>query len=448
MKDTITVLAPPDVEIGMGDNFFDPQVIQLNIGETVRWTNNGAMPHTATADGGAFDSGTLDPGEFFDFTFASEGVFDYSCIFHPGMIGTLVVGTPDSVTLDIQMIGTTFNPSAAAVTAGEYVRWVNFDPMAHTSTEISGLWDSGTLEPGDFFIYQADSVGSFDYVCSFHPGMTGSLTVNPVADITIEIGEYFFSPAVAQIQLGQVVRWINNGIRVHTTTADGGSWDSDSLSPGESFYFAFPDEGVFDYTCMMHPLLMKGTIVVGRPDSIAHDIRIVDFDFDPASLTVTLGDYIRWINFGAMAHTTTDTSEGLWDSGSLDPGDFFIYRANTPGTFNYVCSFHPGQDGLLIVPDTTSGNNCDYIPGNVNGVAPANGIDVTFGVAYFKGGAAPPNTCPMCPQPHPFYAALDVNGSCTTNGIDITYFVGYLKGGPTLQYCPTCPPVVRASAGR
>jgi hypothetical protein len=85
-------------------------------------------------------------------------------------------------------------------------------------------------------------------------------------------------------------------------------------------------------------------------------------------------------------------------------------------------------------------SGCNYIRGNINGVPPANGIDVTFGVAYLKGGSVPPNTCPMCPQPHPFYAAMDVNGSCTTNGIDITYFVGFLKGGPPLLNCPSCPP--------
>jgi hypothetical protein len=87
---------------------------------------------------------------------------------------------------------------------------------------------------------------------------------------------------------------------------------------------------------------------------------------------------------------------------------------------------------------------CNYIPGDVNGVPPANGIDVTYGVAYFKGGNFPPVDCgtPVgpCPQSSPFYAALDVNGSCTTNGIDITYYVAYLKGGAPLRWCPTCPP--------
>jgi hypothetical protein len=83
---------------------------------------------------------------------------------------------------------------------------------------------------------------------------------------------------------------------------------------------------------------------------------------------------------------------------------------------------------------------CPYIPGNVNGPPPANGLDVVYAVSFFKGGPPPPDRCDMCPQPAPFYAAVDVNGTCTTNGIDITYFVLYLKGGPELMWCPTCPP--------
>jgi hypothetical protein len=36
---------------------------------------------------------------------------------------------------------------------------------------------------------------------------------------------------------------------------------------------------------------------------------------------------------------------------------------------------------------------------------------------------------------------MDVNGNCTANGIDITYFVAYLKGQqPALRYCEDCPP--------
>jgi hypothetical protein len=89
------------------------------------------------------------------------------------------------------------------------------------------------------------------------------------------------------------------------------------------------------------------------------------------------------------------------------------------------------------------GPNCSYIPGDINNSGQANGIDVTYGVSYFKGGNPPPYSCD-CPPYGVLYVACDVNGSCTANGIDITYFVGFLKGGPALLSCPSCPPSLQA----
>jgi len=87
------------------------------------------------------------------------------------------------------------------------------------------------------------------------------------------------------------------------------------------------------------------------------------------------------------------------------------------------------------------GNQCIYVPGDINGNGSTNGLDVTYGVAFFKGGAEPPVSCNMCPVQQPFYGAGDVNGSCFFNGIDIIFLIGYFKGDqPTLLYCPDCPP--------
>jgi hypothetical protein len=87
---------------------------------------------------------------------------------------------------------------------------------------------------------------------------------------------------------------------------------------------------------------------------------------------------------------------------------------------------------------------CSYVLGDINGNGVANGIDVTYGVGYLKGGSVPPVNCgtPVgpCPEASPFYAAGDVNGSCVFNGIDITYYVTYLKGGAALNSCISCPP--------
>jgi hypothetical protein len=92
-----------------------------------------------------------------------------------------------------------------------------------------------------------------------------------------------------------------------------------------------------------------------------------------------------------------------------------------------------------------AGGGCYYLPGDINGDGQANGLDVVFGVAFFKGGNLPPTDCAAptgpCPQSGPFYAAGDANGGCQFNGVDLTYYVAYLKGlQHAILYCPTCPP--------
>jgi plastocyanin len=442
MKDTLTVISVPtfDLQIDLGDNFFNPAVVQINIGQTIRWLNGGTMVHTSTADDGLWDSGNLDPGQFFDFTFASEGVHHFHCSYHPEMTGVVIVGRPDSVMQDIQIVDFAFTPPIAELTAGDYVRWINFGSMPHTTTDTSaGFWDSGNMNPGDIFILRATAVGAFNYICSYHPEqMTATLIVNPLVDWNIEIHDNFFAPAVIQINPGQTVRWMNMGIRVHTTTSNDGFWNSDSIAPGGHFDHTFPAEGVFHYHCDMHPLIMHGTVIVGKPDSVAFDIHIVDFAFLPAETTMTLGQNIRWLNFGSNMHTATDTTTNQWDSGTLNPGDAFTFHPGSPGAFQYICLFHPAMRGTLVVADTASGN-CHYVTGDINGNGAANGIDVTYGVGYFKGGPPPPISC-NCPPHGVIFPAGDVNGNCVFNGIDITYYVTYLKGGASLISCPVCPP--------
>jgi hypothetical protein len=84
---------------------------------------------------------------------------------------------------------------------------------------------------------------------------------------------------------------------------------------------------------------------------------------------------------------------------------------------------------------------CHYVIGDINGNGVSNGIDIVFGVTYFKGGSLPPISCD-CP-PHGFiFPSGDVNGNCVFNGIDITFYVAFLKGlQPALLNCPSCPPI-------
>jgi hypothetical protein len=96
---------------------------------------------------------------------------------------------------------------------------------------------------------------------------------------------------------------------------------------------------------------------------------------------------------------------------------------------------------LAFCLDPTSSqppNNCQYTTGDINGNGAFNGIDVTYGVTYFKGGNLPPYTC-LC-NGSTWFVAGDVNGNCVFNGIDITYAVAYFKGGAAPIPCPQCPP--------
>jgi len=93
-------LAPPasaaTTNVSIVDFAFQPSSINVQLGDTVIWTNNGGAPHTVTSDGGSgpLDSPTLNNGGTYSFTFISEGTYNYHCSFHSAtMKGTVTVGT-------------------------------------------------------------------------------------------------------------------------------------------------------------------------------------------------------------------------------------------------------------------------------------------------------------------------------------------------------------------
>ena len=78
--------------VSIEDFFFSPANMTVAPGTTVTWVNNGQAPHTSTADDGTWDSGTLQPGKSFSFTFNQAGTYTYHCTIHPNMTGTITVG--------------------------------------------------------------------------------------------------------------------------------------------------------------------------------------------------------------------------------------------------------------------------------------------------------------------------------------------------------------------
>ena len=100
----------------------------------------------------------------------------------------------------------------------------------------------------------------------------------PPGATTITIQDFTYSPSTVTIKVGQTVYWKNMGPSEHSSTADGGAWDSGGLaspgggngygggSAGGSYTYTFNTAGTYAYHCKFHPPDMypnfKGTINV------------------------------------------------------------------------------------------------------------------------------------------------------------------------------------------
>ncbi|MCV0411246.1 MAG: multicopper oxidase domain-containing protein [Nitrosopumilus sp.] len=66
-----------------------PKLTQIQVGDTVTWTNKDISVHTVTSNDELFDSGMMMPGDTFEQTFESVGLYEYYCMLHPWMTGTI-----------------------------------------------------------------------------------------------------------------------------------------------------------------------------------------------------------------------------------------------------------------------------------------------------------------------------------------------------------------------
>lgn len=78
-------------EVQMKNRAFSPADLSVAPGTTITWKNNDSTAHTVTASGGAFDSGRLESGQEFSFTFSEPGTYEYSCTIHPSMKAKVTV---------------------------------------------------------------------------------------------------------------------------------------------------------------------------------------------------------------------------------------------------------------------------------------------------------------------------------------------------------------------
>ena len=86
------------------------------------------------------------------------------------------------------------------------------------------------------------------------------------------------------------------------------------------------------------------------PASGPQSVTIVDFEYDPDPVEVSVGDTITWTNEDGFAHTVTSNDDNSdFDSGNLAEGDTFEMSFDEAGEYAYICTIHTQMKATVVV---------------------------------------------------------------------------------------------------
>lgn len=74
-----------------------------------------------------------------------------------------------------------FSPRTVEIRVGDRVTWTNRDAVEHTATARNGSFDTGSLGEGESGSVRFNVAGTYRYVCTPHPSMTGTVVVRAAA---------------------------------------------------------------------------------------------------------------------------------------------------------------------------------------------------------------------------------------------------------------------------
>ena len=95
---------------------------------------------------------------------------------------------------------------------------------------------------------------------------------------------------------------------------------------------------------------VAAVLALAAPTVLAADrsVRIEDFAFSPRTITINVGDRVRWTNRDPVEHTAT-ARNGSFDTGLLADGESYTIRFDAAGSYRYICTPHPTMTGTVIV---------------------------------------------------------------------------------------------------
>lgn len=186
-------VTPSKVDVKVLADTFEPADARVAVGGTVTWTIDSLSPHTIAADDESFESDLLHKGESWSFTFDQPGTYTY----HDGLTGEMVgsvtvVADPSSLETgaaadgskaSVNIIDLDYDPREVTVAQGAEVTWTNIGQAPHTVTARDSAWTSELMQTGDTYSMVFDEIGRFEYFCTLHPNMVGTVIVTDAAGV-------------------------------------------------------------------------------------------------------------------------------------------------------------------------------------------------------------------------------------------------------------------------
>ncbi|HUR31703.1 MAG TPA: plastocyanin/azurin family copper-binding protein, partial [Saprospiraceae bacterium] len=364
--------------VNVQDFQFNPNIVNITVGDVVQWVWTGAIAHTSTSDAtsgpNSWNSGLLNTGATYTSPVLTEGTHPYYCVPHGapggvGMAGTIYVLPPCNangetnvqVTFNIQSNGNSgYQVLVDGAVAGtfQYVPGsaqsatvlVPGDEMAHTILVRDVVNQSCNATTS---VTTPNCGGGGNPVCSItaSASVTGSCTNNnvPVA-LTVNANNNgpSFTVTVDGNNIG-TYNYANSPVTINVT-GDGNAHAivvTDIEDPA-----CTASTSVVTPNCTLPCSITNLTATVaggGGASGIQHTVNVEDFQFNPNVVNITVGDVVKWNWTGNIPHTSTSDISGTqnsWNSGLLGNGAMFISPVLEEGVYGYYCVPHGAPGGI------------------------------------------------------------------------------------------------------
>lgn len=204
---TAAAASAADHAVVVGDNFFSPAVLMINVGDSVTWSNTGNFSHNVKADNGLFRSGNPSNAEWtFTFTFNTAGDFRYFCELHGaaggiGMSGMIQVHSTEPPPEDTHVV---FLPISGSARGGNNAFFRTFarvfNPSSTQSVEVGASFlqagQNNAAAPVVNFTLAPREVKVFEDIVGVLLGGSGLGAIRFGADAPFEVTGRIFTDSL------------------------------------------------------------------------------------------------------------------------------------------------------------------------------------------------------------------------------------------------------------